>query len=176
MRQRRLPLPTAGTSDASAPNPSPLKLASLLGTSPPPARPTAPELPLGLAPAQLELAPPPPLHIDPFAAFPSALWPQPCGLASQDYGYGFPAPPGSPWASQLWGADPYTPPLMPPPCPLQEWESGLAVLDQVGHNLSGLRSKMEGALEAPIAVSLEQELAAEAARDEPQKKPRLHRI
>lgn len=127
------------------------------------------------------MVPPPPMQIDPFG-YPSALWSQLYSLPpAQEHDYGFLALPGSPWAS-AWGTDPFMPPLMPPPLPAQDWETTVGVFDQVLQNVSDLRSKIgymnetEGSSGAPIAVSLEKELAVDAAKEEPQKKPLVHRI
>jgi hypothetical protein len=71
---------------------------------------------------------------------------------------------------------------MPPPYSASEWESNVAVLDQVLHNVSGIRSQIgnitaaESSSEAPIAVSLAKELAVDAGKGEPPKKPLVHRI
>jgi hypothetical protein len=115
--------------------------------------------------------------------FPPALWPQLYGIPTeQDYDYGFLALPGSPWASQAWEIDPFMPPLMPPPYAVDEWESSVAIFDQVLQSVSGLRSKIdnisaaESSSEAPVAVSLAKELALDAAKEEPLKTPLVHRI
>jgi hypothetical protein len=173
-------LPNSGKSDseALAADPSPLKLASLLGDSPPPARLSASG---GLA----EFVMQPSMHMDSFSCSP-ALWPQLYGLpAAQEYDcgdYGNLAFSGSPWASQALGNDPSMLLMIPPFCPLEQWENRVAVLDQVLQNVSGLRSKLgninvtEGSLETPIAVSLAKELAIDASKEKPPKKPLVHRI